>query len=65
MREERFEAVSQAGDEVVVVGRPDNARVEVQVGSNTYVPAWGSLACDDWLDWMAAAQRGEAITPPG
>ena len=64
MREERFEAVSQAGDKVVVVWRPDDARVEVQVGSNTYVPAWGSRACDDWLDWMAATQRGEAMTLP-
>ena len=64
MREERFEAVSQAGAKVVVAWRPDAAEVEVRVGPETYLPAWGSQACDDWLDWMAAQRRGEAVRLP-
>ena len=64
MREERFEAVSQAGAKVVVLWRPDQAEVEVKVGSETYLPAWGSQASDDWLDWMSARQRGEAVPLP-
>jgi hypothetical protein len=64
VREERFEAVSQAGAKVVVLWRPDEAEVEVQVASKTYLPAWGSQACDDWLDWVTAQQRGEPVSLP-
>lgn len=64
MTEERFEAVSQAGAKVVVLWRPDLAEVEVRVGLDTHLPAWGSQACDDWLDWMAAELHGESITLP-
>ncbi len=64
MSEERFEAVSRAGEKVVVVWRQDDRRLEIQVGSNTYIPAWGSQACDDWLDWMASEERGEATALP-
>lgn len=64
MREERFEAVSKGGAQVLVRWRPDNAEVEVQVGSETYRPAWGSQGCDDWLDWIAARHRGEPMTLP-
>ena len=64
MTEKRFEAVSQAGTRVVVLWRPKLAEVEVRVGSDTYLPAWGSQACDDWLDWMAAEQQGDSTTLP-
>jgi hypothetical protein len=40
MREQRFKAVSQGGVKVVVLWRPDQAEVEVQVGSETYLLAW-------------------------
>jgi hypothetical protein len=64
MREERFEAVSQAGATVVVLWRPDVPEVEVHVDSATHLHAWGSQACDDWLDWMAAQRRGESMKLP-
>jgi hypothetical protein len=64
MREQRFEAVSQGGVKVVVLWRPDQAEVEVQVGSETYLPRVGSHACDDGLDWMTAQEHGEAVPLP-
>jgi hypothetical protein len=64
MNEERFDAVSKDGTRVVVIWRNDVPEIEVRMGSQTYFPAWGSQACDDWLDWDAAQRRGASATLP-
>jgi hypothetical protein len=64
MDEERFDAISRSGDAVVVRWRAASFDVEIRVGEEVFRPAWGSQACDDWLDWMAAQRRGESMTLP-
>jgi hypothetical protein len=64
MSDEVFEAVSRAGERVQVRFAPDRRDLVIEVGPHVVRPAWGSQACDDWLDWMDSQRRGGPLPLP-
>ncbi|MGZ4418714.1 MAG: hypothetical protein ACXVRV_11140 [Gaiellaceae bacterium] len=61
---ESYEAVSRTGERVEVVFHRDVPEVTIHVGGAVIRPAWGSQACDDWLDWMDAQRHGGSVPLP-